>query len=153
MRKQHMLHLAFLLLAVTTFMAVYFFIRSAELKEKLELSRAQISSEYKAEPAAFFTQLVATDSMVLKENYSDARLAYERLSQEIQKDHPLSQDVQLRIYQLDQLEGMREKLRSLQEQEPDSGMLADNRQLDSLLTQLAISERVHRDQFDSLNFA
>ena len=153
MKKQHILILTFFLLAVTTFLAAYFMMRSAELEEELELSRTRMASEYEVEPAAFFTQLVATDSLLLKENYTDALLAYERLSQEIRKDHPMSQDVQLRIFQVRQMEGMRAKLRQLEEQVPDSGVVVPTPQVDSLVTRLAVAERKRRDQYDSLHFA
>lgn len=157
MKKQHILLLLSFLLVLATFLAIFFFFRSHQLQNELNLARAKAQSQREAAQITFLKRLLAVDSMLVDGDYRSARLAYEELLQEIPKDDELGNTIQLRLRNLRTRTEMQEKLAVYEGEEPlrklSEQLSAKNQQIDSLNQVLLASESEQSEQFDSLRFA
>ena len=157
MNKQRKSLLLYLLLSVMTVLSVFSFFRSSELQQKLKASQLHLQMEYEAKKEAFFQQLFEIDSLLIDEDYAAARSSSEHLLYEVKGDKAFHKAVQLRLRNLQKLEGMRQKLNNFEAYESYEDLTeklsTKDHQVDSLAARLVSYRRMNQDQLDSLNFA
>lgn len=147
----------YLILALASFAAVYYFLRFKALKNDLELGRAQALSLKAAEMSTFIERLSAVDSLIIDGNYNGAKLAYEELLDQIPENEDFNSAIELRMKSLKKYSSMRQKLWNYETQEPYQEfaeiIAAKNHQNDSLSKRLSTLKGDQKDQVDSLIFA
>lgn len=157
MTKQRKSLLLYLLLTAMTVLSVFSFFRSSELQQKLEASQLHFQMEYEAEKEAFFQQLFEIDSLLIDEDYAAARSSSENLLYEVKEDRAFHKAVQLRLHNLQKLEGMRQKLNQFEAfdayEDLNEKLSSKDQQVDSLAARLVSYRRMNQDQVDSLSFA
>ncbi len=143
----------YLLLAITTFMSIFFILRSNSLSHKLELSQSEGVPSIENNPTTLMSRISSIDSLLLNEEYNSAHLAYEELLAEIGTEQEVSEAIELRMKNIRKFKVMKDRLTSLERENQHQDVVDKNHKIDSLSERLAISQEMQREQLDSLSFA
>lgn len=141
----------YFLVATTTILAVFFFIRSGNLRSELkQLRQETIQAEQKSEILA---QLIAVDSLLISEDYARARqVCVELLNQKVQDDQ-LREVIQRRIRLTKDLSDKNQRLKSSDGEQLYQALSEKTTQIDSLTTRIRETVELGQNQLDSLSFA
>jgi len=149
MKKSYKNIILYSLLALLTFVALFFFYRTNKLHK--ELVTLQKNNTYNLHADSIFQQLMTIDSLVLNEDFGSAREAYEALLQNIRNDE-FTTIIQQRINKLQAKESRQAKQQDFSGDNLQQVLSNKSKQIDSLSQQLALSEEFQVDEIDSLRF-
>lgn len=143
-----------LLLLISMASTIFMFVRVRDLKAQLN---ATLQDKKKAQAPVsrhpLLDHYLVIDSLLAKEKYNEARLAYEKLLDRFPKDKALVRSIKLRIRDLVKFDKMQQKLRSYERENTFEELSSKMQQVDSLSQKLTTFEQMHHNRLDSVNFA
>ena len=137
------------LLIVIALVAIFFYLRTNKLQKQLHNYDKTVIT---LDAENFIQRLMAVDSLLMSENYDEARQVYENLLTEV-KENKFTSIIQQRINQLQQVETRQKKQDRFKNKELQEALLQKTEQVDSLSRQLAVSGSSEVEKIDSLRFA
>ena len=150
MKKPGKLIIIYSVLVVTISLAIFFYLRANKLKNQLKT--AQEESENSLQSEDIMRQMIAIDSLLIEEDYTGARKAYEMLLNGI-KGNEFAEVIQLQIGKLQKIESSQKNQLTYDQENPEQTLLNKAQQIDSLSRQLLLSKDIQLDKIDSLRFA
>ncbi|MFW5760527.1 MAG: MORN repeat-containing protein [Cyclobacteriaceae bacterium] len=138
------------LLTLFVFLSIFFFLRVSHLQSRL--NTYQDNQDHHKKTSEILKQMIAIDSLLLNKDYNKARIAYEKLLDEM-GENEFTSVIQKRINKLKEIENNLKNQKSFGQGDIEQTLLNKTQQIDSLSRQLSESQNMQVDKIDSLRFA